>query len=368
MPAIRSSSLRRRRRPVRSAGGKSRHSNVLENMRMSRPAAAASRRPVSPRKLAANRRNATRSTGPRTAAGKQRSAQNAIRHGMFCREAVLACESPAAFEQVRHQLVESLRPTDAFQLILVERMAVDTWRLRRLLAAERRMYEQQAKKLMEPPEEEFIYHRNLSLETAKRLHRELCELQGIPIDPAPAPRAAPSADELMLELLKSDDATLERIQRYETRLSLSLARSERMLRARQKLAKDRDGDDDAEEMIRSSAAEATHVAHENHRNEPTAIAQVAGESAASSAATEAKNAGESPAPPASQNTQNEPTASDTPRESDAGRSCAESPCHAETREEDRGDETAASQNARNEATAAPTPRESGPGEASAGSR
>ena len=34
-------------------------------------------------KIAANRRNARRSTGPRTAAGKRKSAGNALRHG-FC--------------------------------------------------------------------------------------------------------------------------------------------------------------------------------------------------------------------------------------------------------------------------------------------
>jgi hypothetical protein len=37
---------------------------------------------VSAAKRAANRRNARRSTGPRTAAGKERSAHNALRHGL----------------------------------------------------------------------------------------------------------------------------------------------------------------------------------------------------------------------------------------------------------------------------------------------
>lgn len=37
---------------------------------------------ISNRKIAANRRNAARSTGPRTAGGKVRSSRNALRHGL----------------------------------------------------------------------------------------------------------------------------------------------------------------------------------------------------------------------------------------------------------------------------------------------
>jgi len=45
-----------------------------------------SKRPAlrpTPQRLAANRRNAARSTGPRSAKGKARVARNAIKHGSF---------------------------------------------------------------------------------------------------------------------------------------------------------------------------------------------------------------------------------------------------------------------------------------------
>jgi hypothetical protein len=41
------------------------------------------KKPVSSEKLAANRKNAERSTGPRTPAGKQRSSQNHYHHGFY---------------------------------------------------------------------------------------------------------------------------------------------------------------------------------------------------------------------------------------------------------------------------------------------
>ena|ERR1017187_1748130 len=44
---------------------------------------ASGKRPVSARKIEANRRNSRKSTGPTTAAGKKRVSKNAIRHGFY---------------------------------------------------------------------------------------------------------------------------------------------------------------------------------------------------------------------------------------------------------------------------------------------
>ena len=49
------------------------------------------------RQVAANRRNALRSTGPRTAAGKLASSQNALRHGLTARRAFVPDEDAREF-------------------------------------------------------------------------------------------------------------------------------------------------------------------------------------------------------------------------------------------------------------------------------
>jgi hypothetical protein len=55
----------------------------------SSPASLARKRPASERKIQANRRNALRSTGPKTERGKRTVARNAIKHGILAREVVI---------------------------------------------------------------------------------------------------------------------------------------------------------------------------------------------------------------------------------------------------------------------------------------
>ena len=63
---------------------------------------------TSARKIAANRRNALASTGPRTAAGKARVAQNARRHGLT----LPACCDPAWSDEIK-ALARSIAGEDA---------------------------------------------------------------------------------------------------------------------------------------------------------------------------------------------------------------------------------------------------------------
>ena len=83
-------------------------------------------------RAAINRANAQQSTGPRTEAGKQRSALNALTHGLTCRTAVLPSEDPAAYEQHRRQFLEEYRPATPTETAFVEELADTSWRLKRI--------------------------------------------------------------------------------------------------------------------------------------------------------------------------------------------------------------------------------------------
>jgi hypothetical protein len=87
---------------------------------------------TSKRQLAANRANARRSTGPKTKAGKARSARNSLTHGLTSRQIVIGDEDPKKFEELREGLERDFKPTTTVQSELVERLAGLLWRLRRV--------------------------------------------------------------------------------------------------------------------------------------------------------------------------------------------------------------------------------------------
>ena len=62
------------------------------------------------KQIAANRRNALKSTGPRTLLGKRRSSRNALKHGRFCSPPQLRRLQlqVAVLSMVRHTLEKSV--------------------------------------------------------------------------------------------------------------------------------------------------------------------------------------------------------------------------------------------------------------------
>jgi hypothetical protein len=96
--------------------------------------------PTSPKKLAANRANAARSTGPRTPEGKARSSQNAVRHGLTSQASLLNGESQEELDELARGMEADLRPRGAAEREIVARIVSLTWRLRRVARVEEAMW------------------------------------------------------------------------------------------------------------------------------------------------------------------------------------------------------------------------------------
>ena len=93
---------------------------------------------VSAAKLEANRRNAQKSTGPRTTEGKDKSKLNAVTHGLRAETLIVLNEDPQALDERREAWRASLLPGDDVEQRAVEDAVVYSWmqdRARRAQAA-----------------------------------------------------------------------------------------------------------------------------------------------------------------------------------------------------------------------------------------
>ena len=95
---------------------------------------------ASPARVAANRLNAQRSTGPRTVEGKAASGRNAVKHGLLSRQPLLADEDPVEYQELHERLVEALSPEGAVEELLVDDLLGVLWRLRRLRRVESALF------------------------------------------------------------------------------------------------------------------------------------------------------------------------------------------------------------------------------------
>ena len=86
--------------------------------------------------IAANRANAALSTGPVTAAGKEKVKLNAVRHGLTSKTLILKTEEKEEFEALRRSLVEHWGPANDHENGLIDELARETWRLDRVRMAE----------------------------------------------------------------------------------------------------------------------------------------------------------------------------------------------------------------------------------------
>lgn len=95
---------------------------------------------ISQKQLEANRENSKKG-GVKTPEGKAVSKYNAMRHGLLSKEVLLDDESEASLISLGKKLRAELVPETEFELVLVDRITANVWRLRRAMKIEREMME-----------------------------------------------------------------------------------------------------------------------------------------------------------------------------------------------------------------------------------
>ncbi|MDR3406520.1 MAG: hypothetical protein P4L99_28810 [Chthoniobacter sp.] len=95
---------------------------------------------TSEKQIAANRRNALKSTGPRSPKGRAASRRNALKHGILSKQVLvqgqLFRESEGELKALHRRFWEDLQPAGPVEEMLVDQIVTAHWRLRRALKAE----------------------------------------------------------------------------------------------------------------------------------------------------------------------------------------------------------------------------------------
>jgi hypothetical protein len=178
--------------------------------------------------IQANRSNAQKSTGPRTAEGKAVAAQNAVKHGLLAQEVVVKGEDPGEFEFYRDQMLEELAPAGQMESMLAHRIVGLSWRLRRAERLQAAAFD----KLEDPSEPPELV---LSPEQASRLLAVMAEADVRFPDPV---AAGPAVGRRAVQDFVQE-RILDRLLVYERRIESSLYRTMGELR-KQRLMREKD--------------------------------------------------------------------------------------------------------------------------------
>jgi hypothetical protein len=202
---------------------------------------------ASKKQFAANRANAAHSTGPRTEEGKARSRLNAIKHGLLATEAAnFGVEGEAArnaFESFSDRLENYYRPRGPIEEILVQKIAIATWRLKRAMRFESRSTHDASLR-------EAAGYKNWSNNHKGRRHPSIKNMRDWGLDGAPIP----------------EDFKLALLIRYEGAINRDLYRAMGELR---KVKKEQASSGDPKHEAQYSPAEESAVPDEqNYQTNP----------------------------------------------------------------------------------------------------
>jgi hypothetical protein len=181
------------------------------------------------RQIEANRRNASRSTGPRTEEGKRSSRANAYRHGLTAETVVARVEDQEDYQAFEAAVIADYDVRTALERELVLRLASLLWRLRRVTAVETDLLSIQAESLAERRQGQDAPQQ---CDSSSRAMVYLLPLRAVgrKNEPVSADVSSPSNDETnyaaatrtlsycFLRLANLESAVFDRLNRYEAGL------------------------------------------------------------------------------------------------------------------------------------------------------
>ena len=182
------------------------------------------------RQIEANRRNALKSTGPRTEAGKHISRCNAVRHGLTAETVIGALEDAEDYKAFEAAITADYDAQSAVERELVLRLASLLWRLRRATTIETGLFEIQADHLKDfrkarrisPASHEIVYALFNASSDRQPTSRDLAnETETTRLgDRSTQGQAAPDVElaRCFLRLCNLPNYALDRLSRYEATL------------------------------------------------------------------------------------------------------------------------------------------------------
>lgn len=117
---------------------------------------------VTDRKLEANRRNAQKSTGPRTEMGKQRAKMNSLKHGFFSKAVHFeSADEEADYCRIKEGIEKSLSAVGTVEELEVERITLLAWNEKRIIRLIQQQLSQYETSRMDPQLQQFIAESHL---------------------------------------------------------------------------------------------------------------------------------------------------------------------------------------------------------------
>ncbi|MBI4902748.1 MAG: hypothetical protein HY820_03885 [Acidobacteria bacterium] len=313
------------------------------------------------KQIEANRLNSDKSTGPRTEAGKQKSSQNSLRHGLAAQGFLVAEDQQDKFTRLQDGLRVFLNPHGPVQMLLFTQVLASAWNLERCNLAQADLFLESGIDPFLDDKNEPKYDRinKYHKQYEASLYRAMRELGSLQTEVAYRKRAFPITREQ-----RNDEDYFSSTPHAES----DLCRFHKVIDMVNRHSRVRnEANSAAQSAVQNEANSApppaeTAVQNEANSTPPSAESAVQNEanSAPPPAETTVQNEANSAPPPAETAVQNEANSTPTPAESAVQNEANSAPPPAETAGQNEANSTppSAETAVRNEANSAPPSAES----------